>query len=137
MDIVHLLLLAMVIFTIHLFYKRMRPRVSEGHLDAFQKKHGLKLDYNYRNILGIDTTSNKIYIYTDAARIFDVSDIRELARSNDTRTDAVWNVRSYSNCSLTFTTNDLEQPIYVVQFKREHEEMEKWYARLSMVCHLS
>lgn len=107
-----------------------------SRVDTDLKKLDAVLDYRYKNYLGIDSKSGRVFAL---GILLDKSEIRSVEKSSimETKSNACGSqFHKDKHCSLIIHTRSLAQPILTVPFDSK-AEMDEWYARLGVFCNLS
>ena len=139
MEILVWLVVGLILFCV-IISKLTGLMASRGNaLTESLAKHGMTLDYNYQDVLGIDSKSGKAFIYTDAGRILLPGDVRSIEKSSLHETK--YNVYGMGfhkdkECKLILNTNSLDQPMHVIGFLNKND-MDLWYSRLCVFFNLS
>jgi hypothetical protein len=109
---------------------------GSGSIDAMAAQHGAKLDYQYKNLLGIDIQGERVFALGTVLR---KDEIRSVENSSILETKVGgWGHQFHKDkhCKLIINTHSLEQPLVAVPFAKK-SEMDEWYARLGVFCKLS
>ena len=120
------------------FFVYLRLR-KNNELQSWLTKHGMNLDYQYGNVLGIDSKAGKAFIYTDAAWILLPGDVRSIEKSSLRETKYnVWGKGFHKNkeCQLVLHTKSMSSPIHVIGFNAK-TDMDLWYSRLGLFFKLA
>jgi len=101
-------------------------------------QHGLHLDYQYRNIIGIDSNANKVLIYSGKPFVLATDDVTGVESEwNSKTTSNAWGMTFHKNTHvrLFVKTRSMSDPVIEIRFAKK-EEMEMWYQRLSVMFDL-
>ena len=111
-------------------------RNSGGRIDAVSAQHGAKLDYQYKNLLGIDVKGERVFAFGTVLRKNEIRSV-EMSSILSTRVGSLGHqFHKDKHCKLLISTHSLEQPLIAVPFAKK-SELEEWYARLGVFCNLS
>ena len=118
------------------FIKLLAGPTDGGGVNTVAAQHGATLDFQYRNLLGIDTKGERVFVtYTVLAK----NEIRLVEKSSilETRIGGFGNqFHKDKHCKLIIHTRSIEQPLLTVPFGNK-SEMDEWYSRLGVFCNLS
>ena len=107
-----------------------------GGVAAAAAQHGATLNYQYKDLLGIDAKGERVFAL---GLLLGKDEIRSVEKSSimETKSNA-WGYQFHKekHCKLIIHTRSLEQPMLTVPFG-DKVEMDQWYARLGVFCNLN
>ncbi|RFB72946.1 MULTISPECIES: hypothetical protein [unclassified Herbaspirillum] len=102
-------------------------------------QHGLRIDHQYRNSIGIDSTANKALVYSgDQSYLLTTHDVTGVQTDSMLKTSVNgWGMASQKDirCRLLIKTLSMSNPIIEVRFHNKNE-MSEWYQRLCVMFDL-
>ena len=135
-----LLVVGCAVLGVFIFILAMGKRKEKRNwMIAWFAKHGMTPEYNYQDVLGIDSKAGKAFIYTDAAWVLMPGDVRSVEKSSihETKYNAYgMGFHKDKQCKLILHTKSMDQPIQVIGFHNKND-MDLWYSRLSLFFNLS
>ncbi|EOA06889.1 hypothetical protein HFRIS_001215 [Herbaspirillum frisingense GSF30] len=103
------------------------------------QQHGLHLDQQYRNIIGLDTNAQKMLIYSAGKpfvlNTYDVTGVETNWNTVTTRNGWGMIRQKDTHNRLFIKTRSMTDPRVEVRFHSK-EEMDNWYQRLSVMFNL-
>ena len=102
-------------------------------------QHGLRIDHQYRNTIGIDSTANKALVFSgDQSYLLTTHDVTGIQTDSMLKTTVNgWGMASQKDtkCRLLIKTTSMSNPIIEVRFHNK-DEMTNWYQRLCVMFDL-
>lgn len=112
---------------------------SSSQWQSLIEKNGLHLDIQYRNTIGIDSTTNKVLICSgDQSYLLTTHDVTGIQTDSMLKTTTNgWGMASQKDtkCRLLIKTTSMSNPIVEVRFHNK-DEMTQWYQRICVMFDL-